>query len=206
MQTNPPIRRASLPVLTLAAAVAALLWATIPTNAMAAARPAAASAASAAFAAPATIPVGDVVYATKSGKKYHSPSCASGKNGSPLSEDDAKAKGLEPCTKCGGTPGPARKDDGDSGKPADPPSPPKDPASPPKGAEPGAGGKTPPADPPADSSAVVYATKSGKKYHSPSCAAGKSGSPLSEDDAKAKGLEPCGKCGGKPGPARPAEP
>ena len=96
MQTNPPIRRASLPVLTLAAAVAALLWATIPTNAMAAARPAAASAASAAFAAPATIPVGDVVYATKSGKKYHSPSCASGKSGSPLSEDDAKAKGLEP--------------------------------------------------------------------------------------------------------------
>jgi hypothetical protein len=53
---------------------------------------------------------------------------------------------------------------------------------------------------------VVYATKSGKKYHSPSCASGKSGSPLSEDDAKAKGLEPCGKCGGKPGPARPAEP
>ena len=106
MQTNPPIRRASLPVLTLAAAVAALLWATIPTNAMAAAS--AASAASAAFAAPATIPVGDVVYATKSGKKYHSPSCASGKSGSPLSEDDAKAKGLEPCGKCGGKPGPAR--------------------------------------------------------------------------------------------------
>lgn len=45
------------------------------------------------------------------------------------------------------------------------------------------------------SAQTVYATKSGTKYHTKDCRyAQQSGYPLSMDEAKAKGLSPCGVC------------
>jgi hypothetical protein len=48
-----------------------------------------------------------------------------------------------------------------------------------------------------ESKAIVYITKSGKKYHSAGCSfLSQSSIPISLADAKARGYTPCSKCGG----------
>lgn len=42
----------------------------------------------------------DVVYITKSGKKFHLSTCASAKNSTPISRSEAISKGKTPCQKC----------------------------------------------------------------------------------------------------------
>lgn len=53
---------------------------------------------------------------------------------------------------------------------------------------------TPTDDQPATADGMVFITKSGTKYHRADCRYAKTGSEVSVDDAKKKGLQPCGVC------------
>jgi len=114
------------------------------------------------------------VYRTTSGQKYHRDGCRFlSKSQIPIKLSAAISMGLGACSVC---------------------SPPTLENKPSKNASQGAS-PNPAVSKEADSTATVYITKSGQKYHKAGCRSlSKSSIPISLSDAKARGYQPCSIC------------
>lgn len=119
------------------------------------------------------------VYITKSGARYHRAGCSSlRKSAIPMSRSKAVARGLTPCSRCGGSD--CEEKDGEGVAPP-----------------PGSGVRSPAPSPSETQDCTVYVTRSGARYHRADCSSLRGGgTSMSRSEAVRRSKTACKRCGG----------
>jgi hypothetical protein len=119
------------------------------------------------------------VYVTKSGARYHRAGCSSlRKSAIAMSRSKAVARGLTPCSRCGGS-----DCEGQGGEGVAPPPP--------------SGIRSPAPAPSETADCTVHVTRTGARYHRADCSSLRGGgTSMSRSEAVRRGKTPCKRCGG----------